>query len=62
MTPAEPPQMPVESTYNPLVVVCIISGVVLVFAFFLVMFFSCNLKAPPARPAPGDRQFPTNVP
>lgn len=62
MTPAEPPHMPGERTYNPLVVICIMGSVALVFAFFLMMFFSCNLKAPPARPTPGERQFPTNVP
>jgi hypothetical protein len=54
--------MPGERTYNPLVVICIMGSVALVFAFFLMMFFSCNLKAPPARPTPGERQFPTNVP
>jgi len=62
MTPVEPPHLPVEKCYNPLVIIGLIGGVVLVFAFFLAMLFLGIGKSAQVHRVPADRQLPVNVP
>lgn len=62
MTPVEPPPLPVEKSYSPLVVIGLIGGVLLVFAIFLAMLFLGIGKGAPVYRMPTDRQLPVNVP
>jgi hypothetical protein len=60
--PVEPPQLPVDKDYNPLAIIGLIGGVVLVFAIFLAMLFDGIGKAPPPHHMPTERQLPVNMP
>ena len=62
MTQVEPPPLPAENGYNLLVVVGLIGGVLLVFAFFLAMLFLGIGKDTQVHRVPGERQLPANVP
>ena len=62
MTHVEPPTLPVGKCYNPLVIMGLIGGVVLVFAFFLAMLFLGIGKGAQIHHLPAERQLPVNVP
>ena len=62
MTPAEPPPLPVEKSYNLLVVAGLIGGVLLVFAIFIAMLSQGIGKSAPPHRLPVERQLPANVP
>jgi len=62
MTPVDPPSLQVERSYNLLVVISLMAGVALVFAFFLVMLFMGIGKSAQIPRVPVERQLPTIVP
>jgi len=62
MTPVDPPSLQVERNCNLVVVVSLIAGVALVFAFFLVMLFMGIGTSAQIHRVPVERQLPTIVP
>jgi len=62
MTPVDPPSLQVERSYNLLVVISLMTGVALIFAFFLVMLFMGIGNGAQIHRVPIEHPSPTLVP